>query len=120
MCEDGDVLCPYEEMESKLERQPNGKYRHISSYSLDELIDLVWDGARCVSTKGKHAAHGFFVPFVPGYDSDSEDEYEKIDIHAGKRAGTVGLPEDEVGLYMEFPDIENLGNKHMVSLNDGH
>jgi len=29
--------------------------------------------------------------------------YEPIDVAAGKRAGTVGLPQEEVGLYMEVP-----------------
>lgn len=116
----GDVATPYEEQGSKLQRLSNGKYRHIASYSLDELIALGWDGAMYVSTKGRHAANGLYVPFVVGYDSDEDDTYEPINVQAGKRAGTIGLPSDEVGLYMAIPDMQNPGRRQMVQLNRGH
>ncbi|GAX23809.1 hypothetical protein FisN_20Hu009 [Fistulifera solaris] len=77
--------------EKKLKRGPSGKYRHIASYSLEELLDLIWDGSLYVPTKGSHEVDGHHVPFIPGYDSDSEDEYEPIDIERGLREGTVGL-----------------------------
>ena len=31
-----------------------------------------------MSTKGNNEANGHHVPFIPGYDSDNEDEYEPI------------------------------------------
>ena len=105
----GDVDSPYEEKGSKLQRQPNGKYRHIASYSLEELIALGWDGAMYTSARGQHAANGHYVPFVVGYDSDADDEYEPIDVQAGKRAGIIGLPSEENGFYMALPDFDNPG-----------
>ena len=105
LSEDGDISTPYTEEGSKLRRQPSGKYRHIASYSLDELIALGWDGAMYVSTRARHAANGHYVPFIVGYDSDADDEYEPIDVRAGRRAGTIGLPNNEVGLYMEVPEM---------------
>jgi hypothetical protein len=98
-CEDGEVCTPYEEQGSKMKRGRNGKYRHIASYSMEELISLGWDGAMYVSTHGHHAADGHYVPFICGYDSDADDDYEPIDIQAGKRAGTIGLSDDD-GLNM--------------------
>jgi hypothetical protein len=87
----------------KLQLGSRGKYRHIASYSLEELLALNWDGSLYVSTRAKHAANGYHVPFIPGYDSDSEDEYEPIDIQNGKQQGTIGISDAQVGLYMEFP-----------------
>lgn len=102
--EDGEVANPYTEPGFRLRRQPrSGKYRHIASYTIDELISIGWDGAKYVSTKSRNAAAGQYVPFIPGYDSDSCDEYEEIDFGAGKRAGTIGLPSEDVGLYMTIP-----------------
>jgi hypothetical protein len=90
--------------EKKLKLGSRGKYRHIASYSLDELLALNWDGSLYVSTRAKHAASGYHVPFIPGYVSDSGDEYEPIDIQRGKQQGTIGLSDAQVGLYMEFPN----------------
>ncbi|GAX22654.1 hypothetical protein FisN_17Lh147 [Fistulifera solaris] len=87
----------------KLKLGSRGKFRHIASYSLNELLALNWDGSLYVSTRAKHAANGYHVPFIPGYDSDSEDEYEPIDIQRGKQQGTISLSDAQVGLYMEFP-----------------
>jgi hypothetical protein len=106
------VRTPYEEKGSKQQRQSNGKYRHIADYSLDELVALGWDGAKYVAS-GDHEAKGLWCPFVCGYDSDPENQYDRIDVVAGKRAGTIGLPQDEVGLYMDFP------KRGMVQLNAG-
>jgi hypothetical protein len=58
--------------EKKFKRGPPGKYCHIASYSLQELLNLKWDGSLYHSDTG--------------YDSDSDDEYEPIDIELGRRA----------------------------------
>jgi hypothetical protein len=116
---DGDVATPYVEQGSKLTRGRSGKYRHIASYSLDELIALGWDGATYTSTKGKHAATGHAVPFIVGYDSDADDEYELIDLQAGKRAGIIGLPPDVVGCYMGIPDVRNPSQRQIVKIQNG-
>jgi hypothetical protein len=113
----GDVATPYEEQGSKMKRAPSGKYRHIASYTIDELTELGWDGAMYSATKGRHAAIGLYVPFICGYDSDADDDYEPINIQAGKRAGTIGLPPDETGRYMEIPDMRNQGQRQLVQLN---
>ena len=114
----GEVANPYVEQGSKLRRLPNGKFRHISSYSLEELIALGWDGAR-YNCHGNHAAKGVWVPFVPGYDSDSDDEYEPIDVAEGKRNGVFGLPDEEFGLYMTIADMERPGSQRLVKLQRG-
>jgi hypothetical protein len=115
---EGYIETPYRETGSKLRRQPeSGKFRHIASYSLDELIDLGWDGAMYVCSQARHAATGQYVPFIVGYDSDEDDEYEPIDVQAGKRAGTIGLPADEIGLYMTIPSME--GGSQLVTLQRG-
>lgn len=116
----GDVASPYEENGSKLKQLPNGKFRHIASYSLNELIALGWDGAMYLSTKGRHAAHGLYVPFVAGYDSDTEDTYEPVDVQSGKRAGTIGLPPDEPGLYLSVPKMSEHGQPQLVMLKRGN
>ena len=36
------ISTPYDEVGSKMTPQPNGKYHHIASYSIDELIELGW------------------------------------------------------------------------------
>lgn len=107
------VETPYEEAGCKQQRQSNGKYRHIADYSLDELIALGWDGAKYVA-QGNHAAKGLWCPFVCGYDSDSDNEYDTIDVTAGKKTGTVGLTDDEVGLYMD------VAKKGVLQLGAGH
>ena len=115
---DGDVESPYEVTGCKMRRQPNGKYRHIASYSMDELVSLGWDGAMYGATRGSHAAVGHYVPYIPGYDSDADDEYEPIDIAAGKRAGVIGLPPEEDGLYMTLPDINNPGCQNVGKIHN--
>jgi len=111
MDSDGDAQSPYDEVGSKMHPEPSGRYRHIASYSMDELIDLGWDGATYTSTRGKHAAVGHHVPFIPGYDSDADDEYEPIDVAAGKRAGVIGIPPEENGLYMLMPAMGGRDNR---------
>jgi hypothetical protein len=108
MSPDGSAETPYEETGSKLPRQPNGKYKHIASYSMEELVDLGWDGATYTSTKGRHAARGHHVPFICGYDSDEADTYEPIDLAAGKRNGVIGIPREENGLFMTIPGPQGL------------
>lgn len=97
-----------EKDDSKVVLLPNGKYRHIASYTLDELIDFGWDGSWYTSSRGKHDATDMFVPFIDGYDSDEEEEYEPFDVEAGKRAGTIGRPTELKGRYMAFrePGLE--------------
>ena len=46
---------------------------------------------------------GSWCPFICGYDSDSDDNYEPINVKAGKKVGTIGLLQDEVGLHMDVP-----------------
>jgi len=108
---DGYADSPYDQAAvqgSRLSRGRSGRYRHIASYTLDELIDLGWDGAMYV-TKGRHEAAGNYVPYIPGYDSDADDVYEPIDVQKGKREGVIGLPREEVGLYMQLPDMGDGG-----------
>jgi hypothetical protein len=116
LSEGGQIATPYNETGSKI--QPvGGRCRHIASYSLDELIDLGWDGAMYNSSQARHQARGYFVPFIAGYDSDEDDMYEPIDIEAGKRAGTIGLPPEEEGLYMLVLDMN--GGNQLVKIKNG-
>jgi hypothetical protein len=62
--QDGEICTPYEEQGSKVTRGRSGKYRHIASYSMEELISLGWDGAMYVSTHARRAATGHYVPFI--------------------------------------------------------
>lgn len=113
----GDIGTPYEEKGSRVPRLGNGKYRHIASYSLSELIALGWDGAMYNSSKGRgHGVKGRYVPFIVGYDSDSEDEYEPVDIPTGQRAGVIGLSAELQGAYMTMPDFQNPGQSQLVQL----
>ena len=75
------------------------KYRHIATFSLEELCKLGWDGA----TYQGHTFEGEWVPFVSGYDSDPEHEYEDFDIAVAKRNGIVG--QNDEGKYMVTPGI---------------
>ncbi len=95
--------------ENKLQRGPRGNYRHIASYSLQELIDLNWDGSLYPSK----TAGGAPVPFIHGYDSDSDDEYEPIDIERAKREGTIG---QSVGLYVLAPGLHLNGEPLVMKL----
>ena len=101
-----DQLLPVYQRRKKLERGSSGKYRHIASYSLDELVDLKWDGSLYFSEKGYHAANGYHVPFIPGYDSDSADDYEPIDVKRGKQEGVIGLSKDQIGLFITVPVLD--------------
>ena len=57
------------------EKVGNGnKRRHIGSLKKTELERLGWDGMRNMS----HSQGGNWVPFIRGYDSDSDYEYEPI------------------------------------------
>jgi hypothetical protein len=87
---------PYFEDGSKLVKLPGGKYRHIASFSLEDLRRMGWDGAMYRSESLEE-----WVPFVCGYDSDPEHEYEPVDIESAKAAGVVGNPMR--GLYAEMP-----------------
>jgi hypothetical protein len=98
--------------ENKLKRGPRGKYRHIASYGLQELIDLQWDGSLTSSKTVK----GYSVPFIPGYDSDSDDEYEPIDIERGRREGTIGLSDSQVELYLLVPGPGENGEPTLVQI----
>ena len=112
--EEGYATPPVHWQENKLAPLPNGKYRHIASYTLNELIDLGWCGAMYVAKRAKHDnITGQYVPFITGYDSDEQDEYEPIDVEAGKRAGIIGRPLDEKGRYMVYRANE----VHRVQLN---
>lgn len=97
---DGEL---YVENGRKLERQQNGRYRHVASYSIKELVAIGWDGAMYVSTNVAQQMNGLYVPFISGYVSDSDDSYDPIDVQAGKRIGVIGLPSNEDGLYMQVP-----------------
>lgn len=116
---DGDISTPYEERGSKMKRERSAKYRHIASYSMEELIELGWDGAMYNSVRGRHAVKGCYVPFICGYDSDAEDDYEPINVQAGKLAGTIGLPPGEIGLYMILADLSNPDRGQVVQLKKG-
>lgn len=76
------------------------------------------DEAMYVSTRGRHAAKGHYVPFICGYNSDAEDKYELIDIRHGKHAGTIGLPADEVGQYMPLLTCKISGAKGIDADNE--
>ena len=79
---------------------PSGQYRHIASFSLAELLKLGWDGAMYINYE---TLSGKWAPFVCGYDSDPDNEYEPVDVRQSERAGLVGLPPNEVGIYMTLP-----------------
>jgi hypothetical protein len=93
-----NVSTPYTEDGDKKVKLPYGKHRHIASFTLKELRKLNWDGAMTVS----RTLDGECVPFVCGYDSDPQDEYEQVDMAAAKRRGIIGLSPD-MGLFMEVP-----------------
>lgn len=98
---DGETVAPYDAAETtdfKLPMKANGRYRHIAGYSLKELIEMGWDGAKYNSSTIKS-----WVPYIPGYDSDSDDEYERVNLADGKRQGLIGLTEEDVGLRMDIP-----------------
>lgn len=99
-----ELETPYEDQGSKQVPLASGCYRHIASYSLKELLQMGWDGAKYNSTD---TLPGLYVPFVCGYDSDPDNVYvtlTKDDIVKARKEGLVGLPKSEEGLYMEVPD----------------
>ena len=79
------------------------------------MIDLGWDGAMYASTRGKDSVLGQYIPFINWYDSDSEDDYEQIDVRAGKLAHTIGRPFDEKGRHMILRNMD--GTVMRVQLN---
>jgi hypothetical protein len=93
------VETPYEEEGNKQVLLPsvtsNLKYRHIGAFKLEELRKMGWDGAMYNST----TLEGEWAPFVCGYDSDPEYEYEVVDVAAAKASRVVGLPADLDGSY---------------------
>ncbi len=97
--------------DNKLKRGRRGKYRHIASYSLAELLELNWDGSLYCS----YTAGDLSVPFIPGYDSDSCDEYETIDIQRGKGEGIIGN-DAKVGLYMSVPNAGENGEARLAQI----
>ena len=56
---------------------------------MKELVDLGWDGAKYFSKESKSNVNGLWCPFILGYDSDSKDEYEPIDIEYSTKQGVV-------------------------------
>lgn len=78
---------PYEQKENQQVQLMNKKYRHIASFSLEELRMMQWDGAMYQGDTFK----GVWVPFVDGYDSDPSHEYERFDINIAIEAGTAGV-----------------------------
>ena len=91
---------PYAENGSKQVPLVSGKYRHIASYSLEQLLQLGWDGAKYSSSD---TIPGTSVPFVCGYDSDPDNEYAPFDVAKARQEGLVGLQQQDVGLYMKVP-----------------
>ena len=81
----------------------NGKYRHIASFSLKELRQLGWDGAMYRSDTLEN-----WVPYIEGYDSDDEDEYESFDRRKARKERTLGLPMEEAGKIMSVPNLGDL------------
>ena len=91
---------PYAEDGSKQVPLVSGKYRHIASYSLEQLLQLDWDGAKYSSSD---TIPGTSVPFVCGYDSDPDNEYAPFDVAKARQEGLAGLQKQEEGLYMNVP-----------------
>jgi hypothetical protein len=72
-----------------------------------------------ISTKGRgHGVQGQHVPFVVGYDSDEADEYDRVDVQAGKAAGVIGLSGQEMGLYMTVRSVSS-GDRQLVQIKNG-
>jgi hypothetical protein len=92
------ISTPYQEEGDKKVRLPSGKYRHIADFSVKELRKMGWDGAMAVSME---TCRGEYVPFVCGYDSDKEDEYEPVDLEKARESGLLGLPPGS-GTYCEL------------------
>jgi hypothetical protein len=61
---------------------------------------------------------GSFVPYVVGYDSDEDDDYDLVDIQAGPAAGVIDLPPKEAGLYMTMPSGSD-GDRQLVQIKNG-
>jgi len=86
----------------QLTRLPNGKYRHIGSFSLKELRQIGWDGAMYNSQFVET-----WVPLVDGYDSDENDKYEPFNQRKARESGIIGLPIQDIGKYMYIPNPSN-------------
>jgi hypothetical protein len=101
--EANESMSPYDESYECDQSSEGGKirkHRHIASYTRQELDDLKWDGAMYNSLR---TCKGLWVPFVSGYDSDPDFEYEEFDSAEQFRQQIVGLPRDEVGCVMKLP-----------------
>ena len=59
------------------QRMANGKHRHIGSLNRTELMSLGWSGTTNFSHSQK-----VWVPYISGYDSDSDLEYEPVVVRA--------------------------------------
>jgi hypothetical protein len=96
-------------IERQLKRNSRGKYRHIASY---KLVDLRWDGSLYLSS----TPNGEAVPFIQSFDSDSEEEYEPINIQRGKREGTIGFSDAQIGLYISVPGAGDNGERRLTQI----
>lgn len=85
---------PYEQKPNQQVCLDNGKYRHIASFTMEELQIMGWDGAMYQG----ETYPGVWVPFVDGYDSDPSHDYEDFDINIAKEHGTIGI--NDTGKYM--------------------
>jgi len=106
----GATEFPYERLDNQQVMLEGGKYRHIASYSLEELRKMEWDGA----TYQGMTYQGTWVPFVSGYDSDPDHEYEDFDMDVARREGIAG--QDDVGKYMMTPGLSGDGQGSLVKL----
>lgn len=84
-------------------------YRHIGSFTLRELRQIGWDGAMYQSDYV-----GTWVPYVDGYDSEEDFEFEDFDQRQQRRNGIIGLPQTDVGKFMLLPDLD--GDQSLVQL----
>lgn len=96
---------------------PSGRFRHISTFTRTELQQVGWDGSSRYSSS---TCQGEWVPFIAGYDSDEDHNYEPIPsklLEAQKQAGIVGIF-PETGVYVTIPDtsgfylLQNPSPKH--------
>lgn len=85
---------PYEQKSNQQVRLDDGKYRHIASFTMEELQIMGWDGAMYQG----ETYPGVWVPFVDGYDSDPSHDYEEFDVNTAKQRGIVGV--NDAGKYM--------------------
>jgi len=94
---------------NKKKKKKEKYYRHIGSFSLRELRQIGWDGAMYQSDYV-----GTWVPYVDGYDSEEDFEFEDFDQRQQRRNGIIGLPQSDVGKFMLLPDLD--GDQSLVQL----